>query len=193
MIVTTLSEGDLIAGRYLVLRLLGRGGMGEVYEVHDRELDQTLALKTLRSDVENEAEARRLFDSEIRTSRIVTHRHVARAFDAGFHDDGRRKLPYMTMELLLGERLDERIEGLGRLPEDQALNIAREIASALASAHAAGVIHGDLKCGNVVLEPCETGRGERAVLTDLGLGSMAGETDSSGSFTGRRPTWRRSK
>ncbi len=158
-----IEEGGLIGGRYCAIRWLGRGGMGEVYEAEDAELGARVALKVVRGrswDARAVAQLKR----EIQLARKVTHPNVCRLHDFGAHReaDG-REVPFLTMELLEGETLAERVRRAGKLSIDEALPIARDMASALDAAHAAGVVHRDFKSGNVMLA------GDRAIVTDFGL------------------------
>jgi len=150
--------GRRFAKRYLVERLLGRGGMGSVWAVLDIDLGERVALKTLDAAQSSVSTVER-FRREVRLSRRVTHRNVARIFDigesAGVH--------YLTMELVEGASLAARLEQ-GPLPVALALELALQIASGLKSAHAVEIVHRDLKPANVLLDP--TGR---AVLTDFGI------------------------
>jgi serine/threonine protein kinase len=151
-------ESELVADRYRVASLLGRGGMGDVYRARDLELDEDVALKFVRGASEVRALA---LKREIQLARRVTHPNVCRIYDFGVHREGAIDLPFLTMELLEGETLASRLSR-GRLAA-AALPIAEQVASALDAAHAAGVVHRDFKSANVIL----TGR--RAVVTDFGL------------------------
>jgi tetratricopeptide (TPR) repeat protein/tRNA A-37 threonylcarbamoyl transferase component Bud32/TolB-like protein len=164
------SPGEMIAGRYRVVRFLARGGMGEVYEVEDLELRERVALKTMRSEVAKDQVTIERFRREIQLARKVTHPNVCRIFDVAFHGG----LIFLTMELLEGETLAHRLRRGGPMPTAEALPLARQIAAALHAAHQAGIVHRDLKPGNVVL--AERRGGVRAVVTDFGLARLeAGE------------------
>src|SRR5688500_2443950 len=141
------SPGDRIAKRYRVVRFLARGGMGEVYEVEDRELRERVALKTVRGDVSRDHLAIERFRREIQLARKVTHPNVCRIFDVAFHGG----VIFLTMELLEGETLAQRLRRAGPMSTEEALPVARQIAEALHAAHQAGIVHRDLKPGNVVL------------------------------------------
>ncbi|MES1244472.1 MAG: tetratricopeptide repeat protein [Acidobacteriota bacterium] len=165
------SPGEMIGGRYRVVRFIARGGMGEVYEVEDLELRERVALKTVRAEVARDEVTVERFRREIQLARKVTHPNVCRIFDVAFHGG----LIFLTMELLQGETLGHRLRRAGRMSTAEALPIARQMAEALHAAHQVGIIHRDLKPGNVVLTE---GRGSlRAVVTDFGLARLeAGET-----------------
>ena len=166
------APGERIAGRYHVVRFLARGGMGEVYEVDDLELRERIALKTVRSEVARENIAVERFRREIQLARKVTHPNVCRIFDVSFHrsESGGDPVIFLTMELLPGETLSQRLRRTGPLPVEEALPIARQMAEGLHAAHQAGVVHRDLKPGNVML--AESRGALRAVVTDFGLARL---------------------
>lgn len=164
----SLNPGELVAGRYLILKFIGRGGMGEVYEASDSYLQEKIALKTLRAGRPADDAVVKRFQKEVQLARKVTHPNVCRVFETGVHEaPGRPPLPFFTMELLTGETLQSRIHRLRRLSRADAFPIARQMAAGLQAAHAAGVVHADFKGGNVFLVPAPDG--ERAVITDFGL------------------------
>jgi len=171
---TLFPSGAILAGRYQILRLLGRGGMGEVYEALDLELHLRVALKTLRTDRAERGVSVARFKREIQLARRVTHPNVCRIFDLGVHrPESHSAEPaadtvFLTMELLEGPTLAQRLRTGGRLAPAAAGELLAQLASALDAAHAAGVIHRDFKPGNVMLVP-QPGGGERAVVTDFGL------------------------
>src|SRR6267154_6506507 len=153
---------ELIAGRYRIVRWLGGGGMGRVYEAVDTELDERIALKVLRSGLSDDAIER--FRREVKLTRRIQHRNVARMFDIGEHAGER----FLTMELVDGEALKV---GKHAMPWAQLRPIAEQLCAGLAAAHAAGVVHRDLKPDNVLIE-----RGsERAVITDFGIARGGGD------------------
>lgn len=144
-----LREGDLFAGRYRLLRRLGRGGMGAVYLVEDSMLGgEQVALKLLHEELcKNEKHTQR-FLREVRLTRKVTHPSVVRTFDAGNHD-GRL---FFTMEYAQGQTLKEQLLG-GPIEPAQVAKIIREICKGLYAIHAAEIVHRDLKPGNVIMTP----------------------------------------
>jgi tetratricopeptide (TPR) repeat protein/TolB-like protein len=176
---------EIVADRYQVVRFIARGGMGEVYEVRDLELGERVALKTIRTDAAAGAEALERFRREVLLARKVTHPNVCRIFEFGHHvGAGGRPVLFLTMELLAGESLADRISRGGRLPVADALPIAQQLVQALAAAHEAGVVHRDFKSANVLLVP-SPGGGERAVVTDFGLArGVAGGTDLESTLSG---------
>jgi len=158
--------GQILGGRYRMVGLLGRGGMGEVYRADDLKLGQPVALKFLPRDVEKDADRLQRFLDEVRLSLKVTHPNVCRVFDIG-DIEGRH---FLSMEYVDGEDLASLLRRIGRLPEDKAVEIARQMCAGLAAAHDEGVLHRDLKPANVMID----GRG-RAKITDFGLaGATAG-------------------
>ncbi len=158
--------GAMLAGRYRMVGLLGRGGMGEVYRADDLKLGQPVALKFLPRGVEQDPDRLERFLTEVRLSLRVTHPNVCRVFDIS-QADGRH---FLSMEYVDGEDLASLLRRIGRLPEDKAIQIARQLCAGLAAAHDEGVLHRDLKPANVMID----GRG-RAKITDFGLaGATAG-------------------
>ena len=178
----TFATGELVAGRYRIERFLAQGGMGEVYEAHDLALGEPVALKTVRPDVAADELAFERFKREIQLARQVSHRNVCRIHDLGTHRSeaaegayAAGEIPFVSMELLRGETLSERIARDGPMSEERALPLVRQMVAALAAAHGVGIVHRDFKCANVVLEP--EADGERVVVTDFGLarGRQGGE------------------
>jgi tetratricopeptide (TPR) repeat protein len=171
------NPGDLVSGRFRIVCFVGRGGMGEVYEAEDQELGQPVALKTIRSEVAADERVIARFKQEIHLSRKVTHPNVCRIYDKheayaldSFGVEG--KVTYLTMELLPGEGLSERLRRNGRMTTAEALPIVLQLISGLQAAHDAGIVHGDLKSSNVILVESEGGK-VRAVITDFGLARLS--------------------
>ncbi len=157
--------GRLLAGRYRIIALLGKGGMGEVYRADDLTLGQPVALKFLPEEASRDEGLLERFRNEVRIARRVSHPNVCRVYDVGEVDGN----TFFTMEYVDGEDLASLLRRIGRLPQDKALDIARQLCAGLAAAHAKGVLHRDLKPANIMLD----GRGQ-VVMTDFGL---AGLTD----------------
>jgi len=159
--------GMLVAGRYRIISLLGRGGMGEVYRADDLSLGQSVALKFLPEAATDELTLDR-FRNEVRIARRISHPNVCRVYDIGQSDNQ----VFLSMEYIDGEDLSSLLRRIGRLPADKALEIARKICAGLAAAHDKGVLHRDLKPSNVMLD----GRGEILIM-DFGLAGLAHEIE----------------
>lgn len=153
--------GTLLAGRYRIIGLLGRGGMGEVYRATDLTLGQSVALKFLPAFDERMLER---FHSEVRIARQVSHPNVCRVYDIGQAEG----MPFLSMEYVDGEDLSSLLHRIGRLPNDKAIELTRKICAGLAAAHDKGVMHRDLKPQNIMLNK----RGE-VLIMDFGLAAAA--------------------
>jgi predicted Ser/Thr protein kinase len=158
--------GTLLAQRYRVVSLLGRGGMGEVYRANDLLLGQTVALKFLPAQWTSHEATLVRFRNEVRIARQISHPNVCRVYDIGEAEGS----TYLSMEYVDGEDLASLLRRIGMLPRDKALEIARQLCAGLAAAHDKGVVHRDLKPGNIMLD----GQG-RLRITDFGLAGVAGE------------------
>ncbi len=156
----------MLAGRYRIVGLLGRGGMGEVYRADDIKLAQPVALKFLPESLLNDGAALARFHREVRVARQVSHRNVCRVYDIG-ELDGQH---YLSMELIKGEELSSLLKRIGRLPPDKATEIARQLCAGLAAAHETGVLHRDLKPSNVMIDDAGNVR-----ITDFGLAGLSEE------------------
>lgn len=179
------SPGDLVSGRYRVHALLGRGGMGEVYEVEDQEFGGRLALKTIRADFASNAAALDRFRGEVRLARRVKHPNVCAVHHIDRHQAENGTIVYLTMELISGEPLSDYLRSRGRLALPEALSLIHQMADALSAAHHAGIIHRDFKPGNVMVQPAPPA-GLKAVVTDFGLARLVAKSeDGSVTVTGR--------
>jgi hypothetical protein len=156
--------GTILAGRYRIVGLIGRGGMGEVYRADDLKLEQPVALKFLPRGLDADGERLERFYREVRVARQVSHPAVCRVYDVG-EAEGHF---FLSMEMVDGENLASLLRRIGRLPPDKATEIARQLCSGLAAAHEKGVLHRDLKPANVMLD----GQGN-VRITDFGLASLA--------------------
>jgi serine/threonine-protein kinase len=156
--------GTVIAGRYRIAGLLGRGGMGEVYRATDLTLGQAVALKFLPESLGRDERAVVRFYNEVRMARQVTHPNVCRVYDIGAVEG----LHYISMEFVDGEDLASLLRRIGRLPADKALETARRLCAGLAAAHEKGVLHRDLKPANVMID----GRGQ-VIVMDFGLAGLS--------------------
>ncbi len=152
--------GEMLAGRYRIVSLLGKGGMGEVYKAEDLKLKQIVALKFLPESIALDGGMLARFHNEVRTARQVAHPNVCRVYDIGEVEG----LHFLTMEFIDGEDLSSLLRRIGRLPGDKAVELSRQMCAGLAAAHEAGVLHRDLKPANVMID----GRGKARIL-DFGL------------------------
>lgn len=175
----TFLPGEVVAGRFRVVRHIGSGGMGEVYEAEDSELSgQRVALKTVVAGLGWTTQARNLFEREVLLARQVTHPNVCRINDIYRHRFGgspeaETEIAVLSMELLEGPSLAQRLREAGPLGADEGEQVARALLGALGAVHEAGVVHGDLKPSNIVLAAGAQGR-LRPVVTDFGLARAAG-------------------
>lgn len=163
------APGQILAGRYRIVGLLGRGGMGEVYRADDLKLGAPVALKFIAPAAGRDPVLIERFHAEVRSARQVSHPHVCRVYDIG-EVDGR---DFLSMEYVDGEDLATLLRRIGRLPPAKAVEIARQLAAGLAAAHEKGVLHRDLKPANVMID----GHG-RARITDFGLAVLADDASA---------------
>jgi serine/threonine-protein kinase len=157
-------SGRILGERYDLLARIGTGGMGSVYRARDRELDELVALKVIRGELARDPNMIERFRQEVKLARKVTHVNVARTFELGRDGD----IVFCTMELVTGESLTRRLAHGARIPHGEAVAIACALCDGLAAAHAAGVIHRDIKPDNVLL-----GDDGRVVLADFGVAALA--------------------
>jgi TonB family protein len=170
--VGAVEEGELLAGRYRLVRFIASGGMGEVWEAQDQSLGEHVALKTIRVDAVGPDSLER-FRSEVRLARRIAHRNVCRVFEFGEHlRPSGEKVSFLTMELLRGRPLDDVLRQRGRFSPTEALPVLEQLAAALDAAHREGIVHRDFKSPNVFLE--EEPGGTRVVVTDFGLARALG-------------------
>jgi serine/threonine protein kinase len=164
-------RGELVANRFVIRQLLGKGGMGAVYEAHDKEMNSVVALKTILPELARNDQALKRFRREIKAARLVTSRNVCRTFDIGYHPlaEGGTVI-FVTMEYLQGETLLDWLRKQPPLTLDQAMPLVRQMVSGLEAIHEKGVIHRDFKSANVML--VEERGGLRAVITDFGLARL---------------------
>jgi serine/threonine protein kinase len=150
-------------GPYQIVSPIGAGGMGEVYKAQDTRLDRTVAIKVLPAHLADDADLRQRFEREARTVSSLNHPHICTLHDIGREGD----VAFLVMEHIEGETLAERLKK-GPVPLNEALTYAVQIAEALDKAHRQGVVHRDLKPGNVMLTK------SGAKLLDFGLAKLAG-------------------
>jgi len=152
--------GTLLADRYGILALLGQGGMGAVYKAHDTELERLVALKLIRPDLASNPEILRRFKQELILAREVTHRNVIRIFDLG----QAKGFKFITMEYVEGRDLRVILREREKLPPEETVRIIAQVCRALEAAHAAGVVHRDLKPQNIMLDAKD-----RVYVMDFGI------------------------
>ncbi len=171
----SLSGTALVGDRYAILGLVGVGGMGSVYRARDTELDEVVALKVLRKELVETPGMLERFRQEVKLARRVTHVNIARTFDIGEHEGEK----YLTMEYVDGRSLAD-LAAEGPMPVARVVAIAKGICAGLSAAHAAGVVHRDLKPDNVLVGP-----DGRVVITDFGIARAVREGDSAVMTNGR--------
>jgi len=155
-----LASGGIFAGRYEVIEELGKGGMGWVYKVLDKEVREKLALKLLNPEIAGEERTIERFRNELKLARQISHRHICRMYDLG-REEGAY---YITMEYVAGEDLKSFIHRVGQLPVGKAVAVARQVGEGLAEAHRLGIIHRDLKPQNIMID-----RDGQAKVMDFGI------------------------
>ncbi len=157
---------DLVADKYRLSRLLGRGGMGSVWEGVHTSLGTRVAVKFIESEYADSPDARNRFENEARAAATLTSKHVVQVYDHGVMPDGR---PYIVMEFLAGEPLDSRLDRVGRLSPQDTARIMTQVARALTKAHQAGIVHRDLKPENVFLVWDDEDNADVAKVVDFGI------------------------
>jgi serine/threonine protein kinase len=160
--------GTTLAGRYRIVSLVGRGGMGEVYRAFDLKLNQPVALKFLPESTARDPRLLERFHGEVRIARQVSHPNVCRVYDIAEVEG----VAYISMEYVDGEDLASLLRRIGRLPGGKAIEIARKLCAGLAAAHAKGVLHRDLKPSNIMID----GRGQ-VLIMDFGLAAIADQVE----------------
>jgi serine/threonine protein kinase len=177
----TFQVGEIAGGRFRILKFIAAGGMGEVYEAEDLDLREHVAIKTISPNTLRDPKSASKFRREIQLARRVTHPNVCRLFDLFRHkgQGQEQESLFVSMEMLHGETLADRLKKSGRLGMQEAFPLLLQVISGLAAAHEVGVIHGDLKPGNiVVIDPIRTHGKLRAVIADFGLAVPAFDLNS---------------
>jgi len=162
--------GQLLDGRFRIVKELARGGMGIVYEAMDERLDRRIAIKCAKSKY------RKRLPPEVRSAREISHPNVCKIFEIHTASSRDRRTDFITMEFLDGETLTDRLQR-GKLPAREAREIALQLCAGLSEAHRNQVVHGDLKSNNVILAR-SSGRRIRAVITDFGLARGMGSSST---------------
>ncbi len=164
---TRFSAGDVLSKRFVIIRFLGSGGMGEVYEARDRLLqDSPIAIKTLSGELASSAEGQDRLQKEVLLARQVTHPNVCPIYQMDQHEDAQGVCRYLTMKLLPGETLAARLERDALNPAEAEI-VMRHIAAALHAAHRVQIIHRDIKPANIMLDGCRYAI--KAIVMDFGL------------------------
>jgi serine/threonine protein kinase len=175
-----LSSGTVLVDRFQIQRHLNMGGMGSVYEAWDSELQEVVALKTIRPEIASDPSVIEHFKREVRQAHKVSHPNICRVYDLFNHDFGPDdRIWFLTMQLLKGTTLLEHIRQKGPIKSREALPLVKQMVAGLAAAHEHGIVHRDFKSGNVMLvhDPVN---GVQAVITDFGLASQATAADGAG-------------
>jgi len=164
-------SGTVVADMYRVEKLVGRGAMGTVWSARHTSLGQAVAIKFIHPHLTSSRDALRRFQTEAKAAAKLKSRHVAQVYDDGVTESGQ---PYIVMEFLEGQSLEAAIRQRGPLPPDEVISIIREAAQALEVAHAAGVVHRDLKPDNIMLsrDPESKPRGYTVKLVDFGIAKL---------------------
>lgn len=168
-IESSIEPGTVLSERFKVGRLVNTGGMGSVYEAWDAELDELVALKTIRPELSSQELVIERFKEEVKQARCIAHPNICRVYDLFCHNsDSGTRVWFLTMQFLEGKTLLERVNESGPIPRRSALGLIEQLISGLAAAHELGVVHRDLKSSNIMLVPI-AGKADRAVITDFGL------------------------
>ena len=160
--------GTVLEGAYRITRLIGEGGMGAVYEAVQLRLNKRVAIKLMARDLASNREALARFHREAEITSHLGHPHLVTVMDFGQAESGE---PYLVMEYLEGEDLDHRLRRVGRMPVDAVVHVVKQVASALNAAHDQGVVHRDLKPGNVFLLQIP-GEPDFVKVLDFGISKM---------------------
>jgi eukaryotic-like serine/threonine-protein kinase len=167
----------LVGGKYQLVKLIGRGGMGSVWEARHASLGTPSAIKFIEAEYANSQEARSRFDKEAKAAATIQSKHAIQIYDHGVTDDGK---PYIVMELLTGEPLDKRIERLGVLTLQDTARILQQVSRGLARAHEHGIVHRDLKPENIFIVRNTDDDEEVAKVLDFGIAKIQNSPHSPG-------------
>ena len=170
-------SAGLVGGKYQLVKLIGRGGMGSVWEARHSNLGTPVAIKFIEAEYANSAEARSRFDKEAKAAATIQSKHAIQVFDNGITEEGK---PYIVMELLTGEPLDKRIERLGMMTIQDTARIMQQVCRGLAKAHERGIVHRDLKPENVFIVRNNDDDDEVAKVLDFGIAKVSGGASSPG-------------
>ena len=146
--IKELNRGSILAGRYEIIEELGKGGMGDVYRVLDKKINEEVALKLIKPAIATDKKIIERFRNELKFARKITHKNVCRMYD--FNEE--EEILYITMEYVLGDDLKSIIRMMGQLNPGKAISIAKQICEGLAEAHRLGTVHRDLKPRNIMID-----------------------------------------
>jgi serine/threonine protein kinase len=171
MVAGSSLEGSIVSGRYRVERLLGSGGMGAVYLARHVSLGQEVAIKFIHPELVSSEEVRRRFETEAKAAARIKSRHAVAVIDHGVSEAGQ---PYIVMERLEGQSLEQAMKERGRIPFEEVVLIVMQVARALEQAHAAGIVHRDLKPDNIFLATDVEGdrQGYTVKVLDFGIAKV---------------------
>ena len=155
-----LARGSTFAFRYEVIEELGSGGMGKVYRVFDKQIEEEVALKLIRPEIASHEKTIERFKNELKITRNISHKNVCKMYDLN-EDNGTH---YLTMEYVPGEDLKSMIAMMGRLSAGQVVSITKQVCEGLAEAHRSGIVHRDLKSSNIIVD-----RKGNAHIMDFGI------------------------
>jgi serine/threonine-protein kinase len=167
----------LVAEKYALVRMIGRGGMGSVWEARHSSLGTTVAIKFIETEYADSQEARKRFDNEAKAAATIQSKHAIQIYDHGVTPEGK---PYIVMELLQGEPLDKRIERMGRMSLQDTARILQQVSRGLARAHERGIVHRDLKPENIFLVRTPDDDEEIAKVLDFGIAKLSNNAHSPG-------------
>lgn len=173
----SLSTGDIIDGKYRIVRLLGEGGMGAVYEGDNTRIHRRVAIKVLHSGVAENADAVQRFEREAQAAGRIGSQHIVEVLDLGDLPDGDR---YMVMEFMDGDSLSDRIRKVGRMRPEQIYPISHQLLEGLHAAHSAGIIHRDLKPDNVFVLSEHGNQKDFVKILDFGISKFSALGNESG-------------
>jgi serine/threonine protein kinase len=174
-------SGLIVGGKFRLDALIGRGGMGSVWSARHATLGHRLAVKLVAREFVRSPEALRRFDAEAKAAARLASRHVVQVFDNGTLDDG---TPYIAMEMLSGENLEQRVERQGSLPLNDVVEILSQCCKGLARAHAAGIVHRDIKPDNIFLSHAPDEDREVVKILDFGVAKITLGEEGATSQTG---------
>jgi serine/threonine protein kinase len=171
--------GEVLGGRFHIVRLIGSGGMGEVYEAEDRQLGTKIAVKSLRAQGNADRDSERRFRREVHMARQITHPNVCRVYEIFTHHTPDGEALLITMELLDGETLATRLRRVRRMTVEEAWPLLRQLVAGLQAAHERGIIHRDLKPANLMICSHSDASDERLAIMDFGLARPEQRSDAS--------------